>query len=56
MPYLWDDQAWADYQYWLTQDKRTLRRINVLLKDIARTGGAKPGIDKADCSDIQRRA
>ena len=27
MPYLWDDQAWADYQYWLTQDKKTLRRI-----------------------------
>ena len=38
MPYLWDDQVWADYQYWLTQDKRALRRINPLLKDIARTG------------------
>lgn len=48
MPYLWDDQAWIDYQYWLTQDKKTLRRINALLKDIARTGGAKPGIGKAE--------
>ena len=38
MPYLWDDQAWADYQYWLTQDKKTLRRINALLKDIPRHG------------------
>ena len=48
MPYLWDDRAWADYQYWLTQDKRTLRRINALLKDIARRGGAEPGIGKAE--------
>ena len=48
MPYLWDDQAWADYQYWLTQDKKTLRRINALLKDIARTGGAEPGIGKSE--------
>ena len=32
MPYLWDDQAWADYQYWLTQDKKTLRRINALVE------------------------
>lgn len=48
MPYLWDDRAWADYQYWLTQDKRTLRRINALLKDIARRGGAESGIGKAE--------
>ncbi|WP_455136051.1 Txe/YoeB family addiction module toxin [Thermophilibacter sp.] len=48
MPYLWDDQAWADYQYWLTQDKKTLRRINALLKDIARTGGAERGIGKGE--------
>ena len=48
MPYLWDDLAWADYQYRLTQDKRTLRRINALLKDIARRGGAEPGIGEAE--------
>ena len=48
MPYLWDDQAWADYQYWLTQDKKTLRRINALLMDIARTGGAERGIGKGE--------
>ena len=39
MPYLWDDQAWIDYQYWQSQDKKTLKQINALLKDIARTGG-----------------
>ena len=48
MPYLWDDQAWADYQYWLTQDKKTLRRINALLKDIARIGGTERGIGKSE--------
>ena len=48
MPYLWDDQAWADYQYWLTQDRKTLRRINALLKDIARTGGTERGIGKSE--------
>ena len=46
MPYMWDDQAWDDYQYWQSQDKKTLRRINALLRDIARTGGK--GIGKAE--------
>ena len=48
MPYLWDDQAWADYQYWMTQDKKTLRRINALLKDLTRTGGAERGLGKGE--------
>ena len=34
----WDDDAWEDYVYWQTQDRRTLRRINALLKDIDRNG------------------
>jgi len=28
--------AWKDYLYWQSQDKKTLRRINALLKDIQR--------------------
>ena len=32
----WDDEAWEDYLYWQSQDKKTLRRINQLLKDIER--------------------
>lgn len=31
-------EAWADYIYWQTQDKKTLRRINTLLSDILRNG------------------
>ena len=33
---LWTDDAWNDYLYWSTQDKKTLKRINQLLKDIDR--------------------
>ncbi|GHV61082.1 hypothetical protein AGMMS49587_04280 [Spirochaetia bacterium] len=32
----WDDEAWEAYIYWQTQDKKTLKRINSLLKDIDR--------------------
>lgn len=34
----WDDEAWEDYLYWQTQDKKTLKRINLLLQDIDRNG------------------
>ncbi len=33
---LWADDAWNDYLYWSNQDKKTLKRINQLLKDIDR--------------------
>ena len=32
----WDVDAWEDYMYWHTQDKKTLKRINSLIKDILR--------------------
>ena len=35
---IWDDEAWEDYVYWQTQDKKTLKRINSLIKDIDRNG------------------
>ncbi|HHV11122.1 MAG TPA: Txe/YoeB family addiction module toxin [Clostridiales bacterium] len=35
---VWDDVAWEDYLYWQTQDKKTLKRINALIKDIDRNG------------------
>jgi len=35
---LWYDDAWEDYLYWQTQDRRTLKRINRLLQDIERNG------------------
>ena len=33
---VWSDNAWEDYLYWQRQDRKTLRRINQLLKDIDR--------------------
>ena len=35
---IWSDEAWADYLYWQTQDKKTLKRINKLIQDIERNG------------------
>ena len=32
----WTDDAWEQYLDWQTQDKKTLKRINLLLKDIDR--------------------
>lgn len=29
--------AWEDYLYWQTTDKKMLKRINLLIKDILRT-------------------
>jgi len=31
---VWHDRAWDEYLYWQTQDRKTLKRINILLKDI----------------------
>ncbi|MGB3455072.1 MAG: Txe/YoeB family addiction module toxin [Litorimonas sp.] len=31
-----DDVAWDHYLYWQRQDKKTLKRINALIKDIQR--------------------
>lgn len=46
--------AWDEYLYWQTQDKKTLRRINHLLKDIQRNsfegmGKPEPLKRKTDC-------
>ena len=32
----WDEEAWDDYLYWQTQDKKTLKRINSLINDAKR--------------------
>ncbi len=38
MKMIWSDAAWDDYLYWQTQDKKTLKKINNLIKDINRNG------------------
>ncbi|MCR5786045.1 MAG: Txe/YoeB family addiction module toxin [Eubacterium sp.] len=34
----WTDDAWDDFMYWTDQDKKTLKKIKELLKDIDRNG------------------
>ena len=36
MHLVWFEGAWEDYLYWQTQDRKTLRRINKLVKDTQR--------------------
>ncbi len=51
---LWTDDGWADYLYWQSQDKKTLKRINELIKDIERNG-ALNGIGKPEAKGFSRR-
>ena len=32
------ENGWKDYTYWETEDRKTLKRINNLIKDIERNG------------------
>ena len=36
MRILWEERAWNDYLYWQSGDKKTLKRVNILIKDIQR--------------------
>lgn len=46
MEKLWTEKAWDDYLYWQAQDKKTLKRINTILRDIER--GINDGIGKPE--------
>jgi len=54
----WTDEAWSDYVYWQGQDKKTLKRINKLIKDIQRSpfkGIGKPEPLKENLSGFWSR-
>ena len=45
MIYIFVDESWEDYLYWQKTNKKTLKRINDLLKNISRepfSGNGKP--------------
>lgn len=44
--------AWADYTYWQTQDKKTLKRINTLIEATAREPFAGIGKPEALRGDL----
>ena len=55
---LWDLDAWEDYLYWQTQDKKVLRKINLLIKDLIRnpfSGLGKPEPLKENLSGLWSR-
>ena len=43
----WSDEAWDDYLYWQGQDRKTLKKINELIKSIERDGESE-GIGKPE--------
>ena len=58
MKLLWEDRAWDDYLYWQSQDKKTLKRINALLKNIERNifdGIGKPEPLKGNLNGLWSR-
>ncbi len=58
MKKIWSDKAWDDYLYWQTHDKKTLKRVNQLVKDIERNnfeGIGKPEALKGNLSGFWSR-
>jgi toxin YoeB len=54
----WTKEAWTDYLYWQSQDKKTLKRINKLIKDALKTpfdGIGKPEPLKENLSGFWSR-
>ena len=54
----WTDEAWSDYVYWQSQDKKTLKRINKLINDTRRSpfeGIGKPEPLKENLSGFRSR-
>ena len=44
---IWSDDAWEDYLLWQNTDKKIVKRINQLIKDIERNG-CSDGIGKPE--------
>ena len=58
MKLLWTEDAWKDYCRWQKQDKKTIKRINNLIKDIQRNpidGIGKPEQLKENLSGLWSR-
>lgn len=43
---IWSDEAWEEFLYWTDKDKKTLKRIIAIIKDIDRNGNQ--GIGKPE--------
>ena len=55
---IWLDDAWESYLYWQQTDKKVLKKINQLIKDIERNGYSgigKPEALKGELSGLWSR-
>lgn len=58
MKLLWTEAAWKEYCNWQNQDKKTLKKLNEIIKDMQRnpqTGIGKPEQLKGDLSGLWSR-
>lgn len=58
MNIIWFSEAWEDYLYWQEQDRKTLRRVNALIRDTLRDnfdGIGKPEPLKGELSGFWSR-
>ena len=46
MRIIFDDSAWSDYLWWQAQDRKVLKRINLLIKDVEQN--SNEGIGKPE--------
>ena len=54
----WTEAAWEDYVYWQSQDRKTIKRINLLIKDVLRSpfeGIGKPEALRENLSSFWSR-
>jgi toxin YoeB len=50
---IFSDIAWEDYQYWIRNDRKVLKKVNGLLKDIERGGNEGLGKPEPLTGDLQ---
>lgn len=58
MKILWEDRGWNDYLYWQENDRKILKRINNIIKDMCRNpfdGIGKPEALKDNLSGFWSR-
>ena len=58
MEILFGEKAWLEYKFWIENDRRVVRKINALLKDISRhphSGMGKPEMLKHDLAGLWSR-
>lgn len=58
MKLLWEERAWEEYCMWQQEDKKTLKRINLIIKDIQRNffdGIGKPEALKGNLTGFWSR-